>query len=708
MKRFVLFSLLSLLLNNSLMAASGGPDRFGYTWKDSNEPGGPVYSWWDITTTGTLVNGLTDDNVAGPFPMIQGFQYFWYEPQSFWIGSNGYIGFEGGVLIEPFNFHINWIKGTKDYIAPFLTDLNFAGLSNSGRCFMRLQGDSLCVSWENVPFWAPTGFSGSNSFQVILNRANHSITLNYKQVSSSSSGAIAAITNKSGTLGFRMIENQPIPSNYTIRIERPFTSTLQFPDVAINHVGNEAGKGEFLNRAGAARKFRARVSNQGNTSAQNLSVVGAVGAQSLGTVTIPALAAGRDTLIEFPQSWTGTQTGVQNLSAEIQGMAVDSFLFNNGAKSKIVVVDSSRGKVNLAYHQPATNYRAFTFVNNNTQPIAFGSYFKPSFYPAKVRAASFQTITIPTGGFCLKIYDDNGPGGQAGTLLDSVYLQASNMRANANNLIPVGKQDLVLTSGGVYVMMEFYSNTIPLVCDTSYPSSFRQYQLFAGVWGEFVHSKWCELAIGLQVEGLPQQDLTPRQVVNPVPGWMPINNAPVRVWVRNRGLAAASGFQIGYRAGNAAPVVAPYNGGSIQPGDSVLFTFPQPFQTSGLFPDDEFCVWTQLAADSLSDNDTVCFFLQTGVAAQSLERSEIKLFPNPARSGQALTIQLPESQRSGQWELTVLDVSGRLVFRQSSSIFSSQAEKTQLELPSLVTGLYQVVFRRNEEVFRQSLVITAQ
>ncbi len=700
MKRLLLFSLIINLLGFSAKAASGGPDRFGYTWKDSNEPGGPVYAWWDITGTGTLVSGLTDDNVAGPFPMLQGFKYFWYEPQSFWIGSNGFIAFNGGNLIEPFTFNLNWIRGTKDYIAPFLTDLNFAGWGNTGRCFILSQGDSLCISWENVPFWAPTGFSSSNSFQIILNRANHSITLNYKQIGSSTGSKTAAFTNKSGTLGFRMIQNQPISSNYTIRIDRPLTSAFQFPDVAISQVGNDAGKGEFVNRAGSARKFQARVSNQGNTAAQNLTVVGTLGTQALGTVAIPALDAGKDTLIEFPQSWTGAQTGVEYLSAELQGMVADSFLFNNAAKSKIVAVDSSSGKVNLAYHQPTASYLPFNYLNNN-QPVAFGSYFKPSFYPAKVRAASFQTIAIPTGGFSLKVYDDNGPGGQAGTLLDSIYLQASNMRANANNLIPVGKQDLVLTSGGVYVMMEFYSSTIPLVCDTNYPSSSRQYQVFAGVWGEFVHSQWCELAIGLQVEGLPQQDLTPRQVVNPVPGWMPVNNAPVNVWVRNRGLAATSGFQVGYRAGNAAPVVAPYNGPSIQPGDSVLFTFPQPFQTSGLFPDDEFCVWTQLASDSIADNDTLCFMLQTGVATQSLERSEVKLFPNPVRSGQSFIIQLPESQRSGLWEITVMEISGRAVHREVIDHTTNHSGSIEPKLPALAPGLYQVILRQTSTTHRQ-------
>lgn len=46
---------------------SGGPDAYGYSWKTSPHPTGPTYNWVDITSTGIEVQGLGNDNVAGPF-----------------------------------------------------------------------------------------------------------------------------------------------------------------------------------------------------------------------------------------------------------------------------------------------------------------------------------------------------------------------------------------------------------------------------------------------------------------------------------------------------------------------------------------------------------------------------------------------------------------------------------------------------------------
>src|ERR1043165_3879334 len=82
----ILFTLITLLIFcSTLFAGTGGPDLYGYTWKDSNEPDGPVYNWIDILPypSSTQVKLLGDDNSRGPFAMDFNFHYYWYDVNQF-------------------------------------------------------------------------------------------------------------------------------------------------------------------------------------------------------------------------------------------------------------------------------------------------------------------------------------------------------------------------------------------------------------------------------------------------------------------------------------------------------------------------------------------------------------------------------------------------------------------------------------------------
>ena len=72
---------------------SGGVDDFGYAWKDSYEQDGPNFIWTDISTTGTLVSGFTDDNVIGPIDIGFSFPFYGSDKSQLYISSNGFITF---------------------------------------------------------------------------------------------------------------------------------------------------------------------------------------------------------------------------------------------------------------------------------------------------------------------------------------------------------------------------------------------------------------------------------------------------------------------------------------------------------------------------------------------------------------------------------------------------------------------------------------
>jgi hypothetical protein len=73
---------------------SGGPDAFGYTWVDSDDPAGPMFDWVDITGVGTPVFGAySDDGNRGAFPIGFDFPFYGEAFNEFRICSNGWISF---------------------------------------------------------------------------------------------------------------------------------------------------------------------------------------------------------------------------------------------------------------------------------------------------------------------------------------------------------------------------------------------------------------------------------------------------------------------------------------------------------------------------------------------------------------------------------------------------------------------------------------
>ena len=184
MKKALLF--LSFCTAYLAFAGQGGPDAYGYTWIDSQEPGGPAYNWVDIAnpSDGIQVFGLGDDNVVGPFFIANNhsFHYYWYDVNQFWIGSNGYIAFNQVNIASPFP-SIPASGGPNDFIAGMMSDLKFDGAGNTAECWIGRSSDSTIISFIDVPFWdlTPQGYSGSNTFQIILDNSDSSIYINVQQ-----------------------------------------------------------------------------------------------------------------------------------------------------------------------------------------------------------------------------------------------------------------------------------------------------------------------------------------------------------------------------------------------------------------------------------------------------------------------------------------------------------------------------------------------
>jgi hypothetical protein len=237
-KQVCLYIIIPLLgiSGTSVAQTSGGPDIYGYTWIDSDDPSGPVYNWVDITTTGTLVSGLSDDNSVGPISMPN-FEYYGQTVNQLNIGSNGWVAFNSiSNIAHCFpSIPIPGVSGD-NYLAPQMSDLNFAGAANPGQVYYYddISNNRFIVSYINVPKWvnAIPDYIGSNTFQIILDRTDFSIYFQYNSmdptytdVTGCATDIVVGIENYDGTDGLLHSQETIFQNNYTILFDSQYCTS---------------------------------------------------------------------------------------------------------------------------------------------------------------------------------------------------------------------------------------------------------------------------------------------------------------------------------------------------------------------------------------------------------------------------------------------------------------------------------------------------
>lgn len=194
----------------------GGPDSYGYTWIDSEEPGGPEWSYTDISETGTLVEGLGDDQMAGPFELGFNFHYYGETHNQFWISSNGVISFNNQ-MIPFYNQPIPTNNNYMDFIAWFWDDLMID--TSISRVYIKSFEEKTVVQFTKM-----VHFPGSESFitgQVIM-MANGSILLKYRIVSESfeTAGATVGLQSWNSQQGLQVVHNaEYVHSELAVRFD---------------------------------------------------------------------------------------------------------------------------------------------------------------------------------------------------------------------------------------------------------------------------------------------------------------------------------------------------------------------------------------------------------------------------------------------------------------------------------------------------------
>ena len=247
-------------------AESPFSDSYGYTWKTNSASNGPVFNWIDITQIGTEINGLSDDNTVGPISIGMDFPFYWVTRDQIWIGDNGYISFSSGIPIASNANGFPLIPthdDTDDILAPFMVDMDAGGNNNPTKVYTYFDSanQQFIVSYHDIPFFAnnATGFAGANTFQIILNGQDSSITFQYLKQEGNWDPAydgapypfVVGIENLTGNMGLMPtgipidVSSKPIDST-AVRFYPPKTPQFLIPDAEITWVENEESGGSFF------------------------------------------------------------------------------------------------------------------------------------------------------------------------------------------------------------------------------------------------------------------------------------------------------------------------------------------------------------------------------------------------------------------------------------------------------------------------------
>ncbi len=181
---------------------SGGPDAFGYRYIDSDQPGGPVFEWIDLTQSGSgiIIDSLTsDDQISEAIALGFRFPFYGQTYDSVRVSTNGFLTFTGNAA--PYaNTSLPNSNAPPNLIAPFWDDLKF---DYSSRAYYTRSPDSFTVQYAGaLPY---TGI-GNVTFQATLYSTGE-IVYRYKSLTADTGSATVGIQDGTQTIGLQIAFN---------------------------------------------------------------------------------------------------------------------------------------------------------------------------------------------------------------------------------------------------------------------------------------------------------------------------------------------------------------------------------------------------------------------------------------------------------------------------------------------------------------------
>jgi hypothetical protein len=180
----------------------GGGGGGGSTFRQSYEESSATINWTEIATTGTIVaqgdDTFTLINIGFPF------EFYGTTYTQAYVGSNGYVTFGSGNSSYS-NTSIPNPSTPNNAIYAFWDDLYPAGGVYGNVYVQQVDATHTIIEWKIVSHCCSTGTP--ETFQVILDGTDHSITLQYLDVTAPG-GATVGVENNDGSVATQLSYDQ--------------------------------------------------------------------------------------------------------------------------------------------------------------------------------------------------------------------------------------------------------------------------------------------------------------------------------------------------------------------------------------------------------------------------------------------------------------------------------------------------------------------
>lgn len=671
---------------------AGGPDGYGYTWKDSMEPGGPSYRWKDISSIGEVVTGLGDDNYVGPFQIGFTFRYYWYDVTQFYIGSNGYLKFGSPATIaSPFPVTIPLPLAPNDFIAPYMADWVLGSLTAPDTCLIWTNNQDTCVvSWVNVEAWQPTGNTGSHTFQVVLVRTDSSITFQIGNQSGpvynqSGSWELSGIECNNGQVGLLRSANMLMPASYAVKFYYPDIVTYQVHDLAAEAVSNPNSEGFFLVVGNELTPWAVvkNVGNQAEASYTAQFMIQQIGGtvQYNQTVSGGPIEPGEEQIISYPATWTPALT--QQYATRLTVTLVGDMNPANNMKSAECRTLTLPGT--LLFDDGTPDGQGLQWQGGGGGDAGAATRFVPPTYPIRVDSVKFMAFAA-TEDVILRVQDDDGPGGLPGTVL---YSDTVNVTTTATWYArSVAAQNIEITDGAFYVVWLMLTATSALAEDQTATQAFsRQTWEYTGVWSPYRAAETTDFMLRARISSaLPNQ---PPEIVDFFPASLD-----------TAFLDEAVDFGVTATDPNGDPLSYVWKLDDVAQGTNATQTIV--FNQLG---DHVVGVWVSDGelSDSMFWNVTVVAvgvdpFERTMPAEYALESPH----PNPFNPTTTITFSLPQA---GDVRLSVYDQTGREIAKLVAGWRPAGTHQVIFDATGLSSGLYLVKMMTGNFTASQKIIM---